>query len=192
MLTENISITLASQSPRRKELLQKITTNFKVLKLDFEEVFFSNELPVKAVQRIANEKLLFASGKVASGIVITADTIVVFDNKILGKPKNKKDAYGMLNLLSGEKHFVYTGFGIINLETGKKIISYDKTIVEFQKLNNKLIKEYVASGLPMDKAGAYGIQDNFGSVFVKKINGCYYNVVGFPVSKIYNSLKSVL
>ena len=192
MLTENISITLTSQSPRRKELLQKITTNFKVLKLDFEEVFFSNELPVKAVQRIANEKLLFASGKVASGIVITADTIVVFDNKILGKPKNKKDAYGMLNLLSGEKHFVYTGFGIINLETGKKIISYDKTIVEFQKLNNKLIKEYVASGLPMDKAGAYGIQDNFGSVFVKKINGCYYNVVGFPVSKIYNSLKSVL
>jgi septum formation protein len=130
--------------------------------------------------------------KVKNGIVITADTIVVLDKEIIGKPKNKKDAEKILKKLSGKTHAVYTGFAIYNSQKSNVLVEYEKTMVTFRKLTTKEIKDYILSGSPMDKAGAYGIQDDFGAVFVRKINGCYYNVVGLPLSKLYSSLQKII
>ena len=129
---------------------------------------------------------------VKRGIIITADTIVVLDNQIIGKPKNKKDAERILKKLSGRTHKVYTGFSVFNSVNGKIITEYEKTFVKFRELNKKEIVDYISTGSPMDKAGAYGIQDDFGAVFVEKINGCYYNVVGLPLTKVYKSLLKVI
>ena len=126
------------------------------------------------------------------GIILTADTIVVLEGQIIGKPKSKKDAERILKLLSGKTHFVYTGFAIKNISNKKEIIDYEKTSVTFHKLSSQMIIDYIETGSPMDKAGAYGIQDDFGAVFVKKVNGCYYNVMGLPLSKVYNSILSIL
>lgn len=136
--------------------------------------------------------MALAEQKTGKGIIITADTIVVLKKHVLGKPKNKKDAFRILKLLSGKTHIVYTGYTIKNTSTGKTIFGYEKTDVTFNKLEDKLILDYIAGGSPMDKAGAYGIQDDFGAVFVKKINGCYYNVIGLPISKVYKSLKNIV
>ena len=133
-----------------------------------------------------------AKEKIKKGIIITADTIVVLNKEILGKPINEKDAFKILNKLSGKTHIVYTGFAISNLQEEKTIIDYEKTLVTFRKLNRKEILDYIRTGSPMDKAGAYGIQDDFGAVFIKKINGCYYNVVGLPLSKVYSTLQKVI
>lgn len=133
-----------------------------------------------------------AKEKVNKGIIITADTIVVLEKKILGKPINKKDAYHILKTLSGKTHTVYTGYSIYNFMNNKLISEMEKTKVTFRELTEKEIKEYINSGSPMDKAGAYGIQDDFGAVFIKKINGCYYNVVGLPLSKLYHALLRII
>ncbi len=192
MIKTDQKIYLASSSPRRKKLLEQIGLQFEVLKINSEEKIKLNESPVQIVKRISLEKMEAAKLKVSKGIIITADTIVAFDNHILGKPKNKKDALRILKLLSGKTHFVYTGFSIFNFQNSKQVNDYEKTAVTFRELSNNEIKEYVASGSPMDKAGAYGIQDDFGAVFVSKINGCYYNVVGLPLSKLYKKLIETL
>ena len=192
MIKTDQKIYLASSSPRRKKLLEQIGLQFEVLKINSEEKIKLNESPVQIVKRISLEKMEAAKLKVSKGIIITADTIVAFDNHILGKPKNKKDALRILKLLSGKTHFVYTGFSIFNFQNSKQVSDYEKTAVTFRELSNNEIKEYVASGSPMDKAGAYGIQDDFGAVFVSKINGCYYNVVGLPLSKLYKKLIETL
>jgi septum formation protein len=142
--------------------------------------------------RLAREKLDLARKRIPRGIIITADTIVVLNKNIIGKPVNKADAVKLLKLLSGNTHTVYTGYAVFNTENSRLIVNYEKTAVTFNQLSDKMIKDYVATGSPMDKAGAYGIQDDFGSVFVKKINGCYYNVVGLPIPKLYGSLLEVL
>jgi len=157
----------------------------------FEEVF-DGEHPAQTVKRLALQKSNEAIKKLKSGIVITADTIVVLNKKVIGKPRNQKDAYEILSYLSGKTHLVYTGFAIQNIEKNKTIVDYEKTRVTFRKLFPDEIKEYIKTGSPMDKAGAYGIQDDFGAVFVKKIDGCYYNVVGLPLSKIYKSLLEIM
>src|SRR5690606_29386629 len=136
-------------------------------------------------------KLEKAKDKVRNGIIISADTIVVLGNKVLGKPKNKKDAVRILKMLSGKTHVVYTGYSIYNSAIKKTITDFEKTEVTFRNLTQEEISDYVESGSPLDKAGAYGIQDDFGAVFVKKINGCYYNVVGLPLSKLYSSLLRI-
>ena len=189
MINNSQKIYLASSSPRRKKLLEQIGLKFEVVKVNTPEKIKKNETPIKIVKRISLEKLDAAKKKINSGIIITADTIVVLNSKILGKPNNKKDAFRILNLLSGNTHFVYTGFSIFNSQNLRTISEYEKTSVKFRKLSKSEIQEYIESGSPMDKAGAYGIQDDFGAVFVQKINGCYYNVVGLPLSKFYNSFK---
>jgi septum formation protein len=141
---------------------------------------------------MSEEKMVKAKEIIKEGIIITADTIVVINNHILGKPKNEKDAERILRILSGKTHYVYTGFSLFNYKNLKSITSYEKTGVTFRKLGKNEIQSYISTGSPMDKAGAYGIQDDFGAVFVKKINGCYYNVVGLPITKLYQSLRSVL
>lgn len=192
MLNINLPVYLASKSPRRKKLLKQIGVQFKSFSVDLHEEIYDGEHPIQTVKRLALHKFEHAALCVKDGIVITADTIVVLDKKIIGKPKNKKDAFNMLSFLSNRKHAVYTGFVVGNLSNNKMIIDYEKTYVTFNKLTSKEIKEYIESGSPMDKAGAYGIQDDFGAVFIKEINGCYYNVVGLPLSKVYLSLIKVV
>jgi septum formation protein len=192
MLRTKLPIYLASKSPRRKKLLKQIGIDFKAFSVNVKEEIFKNESPVKTVKRLAYQKLIAAEKRKNDGIIITADTIVVCNKEIIGKPKSKTDARKILNKLSNRKHFVYTGFVVKNLITKKIVITYEKTEVFFRELNSKEIKEYIATGSPLDKAGAYGIQDDFGAVFISKINGCYYNVVGLPLSKLYSALNEVI
>ena len=192
MIKTNLPIYLCSRSPRRRKLLKQINLQFKSLSVDVDESILKNEKPVHIVKRLANNKLVAALKKVKKGIIITADTIVVLDNKVLGKPENEPDAVRILKKLSGRVHTVYTGFSIFNTEKNLRITDFEKTNVEFRELDNIEIKEYIKGGSPMDKAGAYGIQDDFGAVFIKKINGCYYNVVGLPLQKVYQTLKKII
>ncbi|MCL4547729.1 MAG: Maf family protein [Bacteroidetes bacterium] len=192
MLNSNIKIFLASKSPRRRKLLKQLGLNFKSFSVDLHEEILDGEHPVQTVKRLALHKSQAAVKKVDSGIVITADTIVVLDREIIGKPKNENDAFKILSKLSGRTHTVYTGFVINNVGNNKKTIDYEKTKVTFRKLSAMEIKDYIKTGSPMDKAGAYGIQDDFGAVFVKKIDGCYYNVVGLPLAKLYRSLLQII
>ena len=191
MIPADITIYLASKSPRRKRLLEQLNLRFKVVDIHYNEKFKAGEKPADAVKRIALEKMERARSIIKNGIIITADTIVVINNRILGKPKNEKDAERILKILSGKTHFVYTGLSLFNFKNLKSITCFEKTAVRFRKLDEDEIRSYISTGSPMDKAGAYGIQDDFGAVFVEKINGCYYNVVGLPLTKLYKSLKSI-
>ena len=192
MINNPLPIYLASKSPRRKKLLQQLNLKFHILSVEIDEKRIKNELPFKMVKRLALLKLNSAKKLIKEGIIITADTIVVLGNEILGKPKNKTVAKQMLKKLSGNTHTVYTGFAVYNSVTDKIILDYEKTQVTFRKLNSDEIERYIKTGSPMDKAGAYGIQDDFGAVFVKKINGDYYNVVGLPIAKLYINLLKVM
>lgn len=192
MIKTNYPIWLASASPRRKKLLEQLNIFFKTISVDVDEKIKKGESPIKAVKRLSLEKMDKAKKEVKRGIIITADTIVVLNGKIIGKPIDKKDAERILEKLSGRIHIVYTGFSVSNLEKELTITGFEKTSVTFRKLNKKEIQDYIQSGSPMDKAGAYGIQDDFGAVFIKKINGCYYNVVGLPLTKVYSALLRVI
>lgn len=192
MIKTNLPVILASGSPRRKKLLQQINLNFKVLRVDADESIKRGEKPVHIVKRLSISKLEKAKETGAKGIIITADTIVVLKGKVIGKPRDIKDAEKILKALSGKTHIVYTGLSVYNSFNGKIITDYEKTLVTFRKLGGNEIKEYIKGGSPMDKAGAYGIQDDYGAVFIKKINGCYYNVVGLPLTKLYQSLLRIL
>ncbi|HSD63407.1 MAG TPA: Maf family protein [Ignavibacteriaceae bacterium] len=183
---------LASSSPRRKKLLQQLNLKFRVISVEINEQRNGKESPVTMVKRLAYGKLDSARKSVNDGIIITADTIVVLDNEIIGKPRNKSDAREILKKLSDNTHIVYTGFVVYNSRNDKTIVDYEKTKVTFRKLSSEEIDNYIKTGNPMDKAGAYGIQDDFGAVFVKKINGDYYNVVGLPISKVYSHLLEVI
>lgn len=191
MINTSIPIYLASKSPRRRKLLKQINLNFKSFSVDVDEIIFAGEQPHKTVLRLSKEKLEAAKLFVKKGVIITADTIVVLDHHVLGKPKNKKDAFRTLKILSGRTHTVYTGYALYNSINNKTISEYEKTEVTFRDLTDVEILEYIDGGSPMDKAGAYGIQDDFGAVFIKKINGCYYNVVGLPLAKFYHALLRV-
>lgn len=185
-------VILASSSPRRKKLLQQLNLKFRVISVEINEQRNGKESPVTMVKRLASGKLDSARKSVNDGIIITADTIVVLDNEIIGKPRNKSDAREILKKLSDNTHIVYTGFAVYNSRNDKTIVDYEKTKVTFRKLSSEEIDNYIKTGNPMDKAGAYGIQDDFGAVFVKKINGDYYNVVGLPISKVYSHLLEVI
>lgn len=192
MIKTALPIYLASKSPRRRKLLKQLNLKFKSISVDSDELVKPDELPQHSVMRIAKEKMQLAKKKIKNGIIITADTIVFLDDKVLGKPRDEKDAFSMLLKLSGRTHQVFSAYCIHNTSTGKTITEFVKTDVTFRKLTNQEIKDYIKSGSPMDKAGAYGIQDDFGAVFVEHINGCYYNVVGLPLSKFYHALLRIL
>lgn len=192
MIKTDLQIYLASKSPRRRKLLKQLNINFKSFSVDVNENIGKTEKPAHIVKRLANKKLLKAKEKVKNGIIITADTIVVLDGKVIGKPANTKNAKTILKKLSGRVHKVYTGYSIWNSEKNIIITDYEKTIVEFRNLFDREIDDYIYGGSPMDKAGAYGIQDDIGAVFIKKINGCYYNVVGLPLTKIYQALIKII
>ena len=192
MIKSKLKIYLASSSPRRKKLLQQLNIPFNVLQVNVDEKVKKNEFPVKAVKRLSVEKMKKAEKEITDGIIITADTMVVLNKTIIGKPVNRKDAEKILKKLSNKTHKVYTGFCIKNTVTGKMITDFEKTFVTFRKIGDEEIHDYVSTSSPMDKAGAYGIQDDFGAVFVEKINGCYYNVVGLPLTKVYKSIQQII
>jgi septum formation protein len=183
------TLILASQSPRRKHLLKQIGMKFQVIPSRAAEVISSRQSPGENAQRIALEKAADVAARLQKGIVIGADTLVVLDHHVLGKPKSKDDAKRMLRLLSGREHSVFTGFALRDVETGKHTGGVEETKVRFRKLTEKEIADYVNSGSPMDKAGSYGIQDDFGAVFIERVNGCFYNVVGFPLARFYSTLQ---
>ena len=191
MIKTSIPIYLASRSPRRRKLLKQIGIKFRSFSVDITEDLLDGEHPVACVKRLEIEKMKKAETKVKEGIIITADTIVVLGKRVIGKPKNKMEAERFLSILSGKTHSVYTGICVLNTKTKSRIVSVERTRVQFREIEKDEIKDYIAGGSPMDKAGAYGIQDDFGAVFVKKINGCYYNVVGLPLTKLYGAIRKI-
>ena len=182
------SLILASQSPRRKLLLKQIGLRFVVRPSAVREDLWDHESPEHNAKRIALSKAVEVSRNIKRGIVIGADTIVVLGTTILGKPRTKAEAKIMLKRLSGRMHTVYTAFALIDGATKRHVVRIEKTKVWFRVLTSKEIESYVRSGSPMDKAGAYGIQDDYGAVFVKRVEGCFYNVVGFPLTRFYQTL----
>jgi len=184
-------VILGSKSPRRQVLMAlDITKEFKVEVADIDEEISYKYKPLKAVKDIAYRKgkRILENGH-EDDLVITADTIVVYKNEIIGKPTDAEDAKKMLKHLSGKTHIVYTAFFIYY--KGKEILDYDKAKVKFFELSDDLINRYVASGSPLDKAGAYGVQDNNDYPIVKSIQGRIKNVVGFPTEKILKTLKKI-
>lgn len=192
MIKTDLPIYLASKSPRRRKLLKQLNLKFKSFSVNLDEVFDKNQTPLQNALRICKEKMQLAKKRIDKGIIITCDTIVIIKNEVLGKPLDKKDAYHLLKKLSGKTHIVITAYSIYNSFSKKQITKFEKTKVTFRKLTDSEIIEYIETGSPMDKAGAYGIQDDFGAVFVSKINGCYYNVVGLPLSKFYHDLIRII
>lgn len=177
----------SSASPRRKELLSFITTDFKIVPADIDETVENNVPLEKRPEYLAVKKALHISKNgYEKNIVIGCDTGVFVDGKMLGKPKNREDAENMLKLLSGRQHKVITGCCTVKNGVAKSFSNV--TLVEFFELSDLEIEEYIATGEPFDKAGAYGIQGK-GSLLVKKIDGDYFNVVGLPVSELNRILK---
>lgn len=166
-------------------MLRQIGLQFQVLETGIDETFDSSKGVNENVEWIAYEKARNAGENIQNGIIIGADTVVVLGNDILGKPKSFDEAVEMLSRLSGQTHLVYTGFCLIDKPSNLFVSAHEITKVTFRRLEAIEIEEYVKAGSPMDKAGAYGIQDDYGAVFVERIEGCYYNVVGFPLAKFY-------
>ncbi|MGO5072667.1 Maf-like protein [Clostridium sporogenes] len=188
------NIILASASQRRQELLKRILGNFQIIVSDFDEssISFKNNIP-SYVMNLAEGKARSVSKKIMdqdNSLIIGCDTIVAFNNRILGKPKDKKDAFEMLQALSGNEHEVYSGLAILDIKSNKIIKDFVCTKVKFSKLTLSQIEKYINTGDPMDKAGAYGIQGKAG-IFVENINGCYYNVVGLPLNKLNSMLMEM-
>lgn len=185
-------IILASESPRRKKLLALLGFDFEVIPAYIDEdSIIIDGLPENYVQKLSLMKAEKVANEITdNAIVIGADTIVVLGSQVLNKPTDEYDAYNMLRQLSDNTHQVYTGIALVDVSSKLTLTSYKKTNVTFRFLEDEEIWAYIRSGSPMDKAGSYGIQDDFGAVFVSHIDGCYYNIVGLPLELLYLSLKS--
>lgn len=183
-----MNIILASASPRRKEILENTKLKFDIIKSDIDEIILEKESPIQAVMRLAFEKSMDIASKNEDDLIIAADTVVVLDENILGKPKDKEEAYNMIRSLSGRTHEVITGISLVNLGLSKKIIDYVVSTVKFKELSDEDIKDYIHTNESLDKAGAYGIQ-GYGAMLVEKIEGDYFNIVGLPISKLSDLLK---
>ena len=186
-----MKVILASKSPRRVEILEKIVKEFEVVESNFDEntIDFKGDIE-KYVKDLSRNKAIEVSSRIKEpSIVIAADTVVFHDGKVLEKPKCEEDVFSMLSSLSGNTHKVYSGICVINTENDTVVTDYDCTEVSFSELTDRQIRNYINSGEPMDKAGAYGIQ-GLGGAFVEGIKGCYYNVMGLPLNKLYKALEN--
>ncbi len=179
-------IILASKSPRRKELLKGICPSFSIEAADIDEEASYILPPLEAVQDIAYRKGIKVAKLFPNDVVISADTIVTIDGLIIGKPKDKDDAKRLLKLLSGRTHKVITAYSIICKDL--LIRNYVVSEVIFEDLTDDIIDAYIATGSPMDKAGAYGVQDNDENHIIKSFSGSYSNIMGFPVDEIKSDL----
>jgi septum formation protein len=175
------TIILASTSPRRRELLRQIGIEFTTDPADVDERVLSEERPEDYAVRVAREKAKVVAQRASAALIIAADTIVVLGDTILGKPVDAADAERMLGMLSGRMHRVLTGLVVMDSATGKVLTRLADTRVWFRDLSAEEIHAYVTTREPLDKAGAYGIQDK-GALLIRKIEGCYFNVVGLPLA----------
>ncbi|MDN5279691.1 MAG: nucleoside triphosphate pyrophosphatase [Clostridiales bacterium] len=180
-------IYLASKSPRRQEILKGLKVPFELIESPYEENFddVMNMTPEMQAAKLAGLKAFHAAGNLREGIVVGADTIVVQGDTILGKPEDKKNAESMLHSLSGKRHRVVTGIAVVDVAGLRTLSHSEVTMVFFRELSRKDVDFYLATDEPYDKAGAYGIQGH-AAFFVERLEGCYFNVVGFPVVAFRN------
>jgi len=183
-----IKITLASASPRRAELLRTLGLSFEQQVSAVDETGVCSDKPGELAEALALSKAADVAPRVDSGLIIGADTIVVLDNEMLGKPASTGEAVSMLRRLSGRRHIVISGIAVMDAKTGKSLASHEETTVIFRPLSERVIQSYVKTGEPMDKAGAYGIQGR-GALLVEAVNGCYFNVVGLPLGLLADLLE---
>ena len=195
MIDKNIPIILASASPRRKQLLEQAGFSFTVKPSTVEEII-TEDTPDRIAESLAFQKANDVYQQLKPDYtgrdfcVIGADTIVYYDREILGKPEDEQEAFDMLKMLADRTHQVYTGMAVIMRTNGEKrsLLFHDRTDVTFYPIDDYELKNYIATGDCMDKAGSYGIQGAF-AIHIKEIRGDYNNVVGFPISKLYQALK---
>ncbi len=180
-------IILASASPRRKQLLEQIGLTFSCLPADVDEEGILTSSPRELVSQLAWDKARAVTEHCENAIIIAADTVVVLDEMIMGKPANREDAFQKLTLLSGREHQVLTGICVINQNNNSHATEVELTRVTFRYLSSNEIQAYLDHGEWVDKAGGYGIQ-GLGALLIDKIDGCYFNVVGLPLSKLYQLL----
>ena len=182
-----MKIILASQSPRRKELLERMgIQDFETISPNVDESAFHGLPPEELVRHLSAEKAAAVAGRAGKhAIVISADTVVALEGAVLGKPADELDAFKMLSALSGVRHQVYTGVTVCR--GGEKQTAHEVTDVTFRELSEREIEDYISTGEPMDKAGAYGIQ-GYGALLIQGISGDYYNVMGLPVCRLSGML----
>jgi nucleoside triphosphate pyrophosphatase len=183
-LPENLI--LASRSPRRKVLLESLGVSFRVETLKIEETWPENLEPIKIVEYLAQKKAKVINIEFPGSLILSADTLIVLDNKVLGKPSDQYEAFQMLTDLSGRSHQVITG--VCLMDQRKTQTLNDTTLVSFKLLASAEIEYYINNFSPFDKAGAYGIQEWIGMIGIEHIEGSYFNVMGLPVHKVYDAL----
>ncbi|MBL7129649.1 MAG: septum formation protein Maf [Ignavibacteria bacterium] len=183
---------LASKSERRIKLLKQIGLKFISIDSGIQELVKDNYNPIMLVKQNALNKSRKVALDFRKEIIIGADTVVVLNGKLLNKPANLNQAVSFLKQLRGNKHNVYTGINVIDTRNGNEIFDYERTAVHFRDIHDDEIKFYVKNYYPLDKAGAYGIQDDFGCLFIDRIIGDYYNVVGLPLLKLYRILFDII
>jgi len=181
-------IILASKSKARADLLRQVGLKFSVAESNVREVMASRHGYDKLVIGNARSKAMDVASRYTSGVVIAADTIVVVGKKVIGKPKNMKDAYNILKLLSRRTQSVYSGIAVYDIETGRLFTDHETTKISLLPLSDDEIRGYFKRVSPLDKAGAFDIQ-GLGGLFIDRIEGCYYNVVGLPLAKLFVLLK---
>ncbi len=181
-------IILASSSPRRKSLLEQLGLKFKVIPSTAYESVLPGLTPAELVEVLAKEKAHQVALQLTSGIVIGADTVVVWRGEIMGKPASPQEAVGMLKRLRADVHEVYTGLALIDAASGESITGREMTRVYFKDITDAEIESYVATEEPLDKAGAYAVQGK-AAIFIERIEGCYTNVVGLPLARLATMLK---
>jgi len=183
-------IVLASSSPRRKALLEKAGLKFIVYPSNYEELIDEKLFPAKLAKKLSLEKAKAIYKKFGNSIVITADTLIACNGKVIGKPKDKKDAKKILEFLSGKMHSVITGFTLYDTQKNKFITKSVKSKVYFNKISKKEINKYITSKKPFDKAGAYGIQE-LPKTFINKVTGDYDNIIGLPIKALLKELRKL-
>ena len=190
---QNFCLYLASISPRRRSLLKKEKIKFKIIRPNYHEKPIRGAGPVRLVTTHALQKALSVASKVKKGVIISADTIVYFKGKVIGKPKNLKDAFGILSRLQGNWHTVFTGVALLKIKCGKVINRenfYEKSLVKIKKMSVSEIKSYFKHTNPLDKAGAYAIQSKNATI-VEQIKGSFSNAVGLPMEKLCDRLNVI-
>ena len=190
MLALQVPLVLASQSPRRRHLLDQLGLTFSVQPSEAEEIWPDGLPPQEAVEALALQKASPVAAANPEALTLGADTIVVLDEEVLVKPADASEACAMLRRLSGATHTVFTGIALVHPASGRRVTTHEATAVTFAPLRAEEIRAYVASGSPLDKAGAYGIQDDHGALFVRRIEGDYYTVVGLPLHRLYRTLQA--
>jgi septum formation protein len=190
LFTINVPFILASQSPRRRELLDHVNLNFSVEVSPADETLNESFPPAETARRLARRKAAPVARSHPAALVLAADTIVAHENEILGKPENSREAAETLRRLSDSTHSVYTGMALQHHRSDRTVSTSVETTVTFGPLEDDEITTYIGTGSPMDKAGAYGIQDHTGPLFIEGITGDYYNVVGLPLRQLYKTLRA--